>query len=259
MKSRPPISLPTYVLVASLSSLALLTSARSQADSPKDAQLILQQVKQREAERQQAAKQTELERLNQDLQRGQKESETVQQSIASMQGAIGQTSSQLDQLGSEKNRLSQELEVTTLRIDAERQKVEGLRLLSEAQSRSLEALEKRNNETELRASIGAAELKIMSPPPTDPENTDLKNPEPRSKLWSEIAELKKKLAKSELATLAAQKTAREATRAASSKLQLADIAATKAKKRAVDLGVEAAPVASGERESAERASVAPKE
>lgn len=228
----PPVTV--YMLAAAIGLMippSLLSETKSE-----DAQALLQDVKKRDLERQTAAKQTEVNRLNEDLSKARKESDELKQSIDGMGVAILEATSHVDQLSAERTRLTQALEVTNLRIDAEKLKLHGLKMLSDAQSKALGTLTNRIDDTDLRATVGAAELKLMSDGPlldgSDPVAT-----ESTSKLKSQITDLKKKRAKNERSTLEANTAAREAMLAASSKLQLADAAAGKARKRADELGL----------------------
>ena len=239
---KPPVTV--YVLAATIG-LIFSPPVFSETKSPEDAQALLQEVKKRDLERQIAAKQTELNRLNEDLTKGRKESDDLKRSIDGMGVAILETTSHVDQLSAEKTRLTQALEVTNLRIEAEKLKLHGLKMLSDAQSKALGTLTNRIEDTDLRATVGTAELKLMSDGPLL-DGGDPAAAESSSKLKSQITELKKKRAKNERTTLEANTAAREAMQAASSKLQLADVAAGKAKKRADELGLAATINVSGD-------------
>ncbi len=216
--------------------LTFSVPAHSQTKSPADSRALLHEVKKHEVERQVAAKQTDLNRLNEDLSKGRNESDELKKSIGGMQAAIAETTGHLDQLSAERTRLTQALEVANLRIEAEKTKLTGLRMLSDAQTKALGTLANRVEDMDLRAAVGAAELKLMSEGALS-DGGDPADTEGASKLRTQIAELKKRRVKSERSTTDANSAAREAMAAASSKLLLADVAAGKAKKRADDLGL----------------------
>ena len=123
--------------------------------------------------------------------------------------------------------MEQVVSLTALRIEAEKLKSEGLQMLADAQAKALVALSKRADETNLRTALGAAEMKALAqseaPAATDSAAKEAHVP---------LAELRKKLASSEVLAGNAEKVARDAMRAASVRLELADAAGTKAKRKA---------------------------
>jgi hypothetical protein len=214
---------------ASVCLLGLAASALAQTTEPDNAKVLLEKVKRRDLDRQITARQTELDRLAEDLAKGHKEAETMQANIDATSGLLKESAANLSQLHNQKKRLEQVIELTTLRIEAERLKAEGLQLLNDAQTKALSALTKRAEETDLRASLGAAELKALAPPDDAPAAEGAAKDAPRAR--PAFTELRKKLALSESAAASAEKIARDAMRAASAKLELADIAAVKAKRK----------------------------
>lgn len=230
----PPATGPATL--ATIIALSFSTPAFSEPKTPEDAQALLHDVKKRDFDRKVATKQTELNRLNEDLAKARDESKDLNRSIAEMGIAITETSSQLDQLSGERTRLTQALEVTNLRLDAEKLKLSGLKMLSAAQSKVLASLSNRNEDTELKAAVGAAELKLIADESTS-NQADASAAENASKLRAQIADLKKKRAKYEPTIKDASTAAREAMEAASAKLSLADTASARAKKRADELGL----------------------
>ncbi len=233
MKSSTPILSWRFALVVGLCSVALDRGAMAQGESPENAQALLQKVKRHDLDRQLAAKQTHLDRLAQDLTKEHKEAEVMQQSLGETGNLLKAGGEALEKLVNDKKRLEQVLEVTALRIDAERLKVDGLQLLADAQTKALNALTKRAETTELRANLGAAELKLLS------ENAPLVD----SKGRSPLADLRKKLNASETAAGNAERTAREAMRTASSRLEQADVASVRAKRKAGSLEGDLPPIA----------------
>jgi DNA repair exonuclease SbcCD ATPase subunit len=231
------------VLLSTIFVLNFSAPARSQTKSSGDARALLQEVRKRELERQIAAKQTELDRLNEDLTKSRSESDELKHSIDGIVLTISETTGHLDQLSAEKTRLNQALEVANLRMEAEKLKLTGLKMLNDAQTKALGTLTSRIEDTDNRATVGAAELKLVSEGPVS-DGGDAGTTDNATKLRAQIAELKKKRAKSERSTADANTAAHEAMAAASAKLQLADIAAGKAKKRAEELGLNEAVSAS---------------
>ena len=212
------------LFTAILGTCALAASALAQTPEPDNAKSLLEKVKRRDLERQVTARQTDLDRLAEDLAKGHKEAETMQANIDATSGLLKESAANLGQLHNQKKRLEQVIELTTLRIEAERLKAEGLQLLGDAQGKALLALTKRAEETDVRASLGAAELKTLAPPDGAPA-ADAPRARPA------LTDMRKKLALSESAAAGAEKIARDAMRAASMKLELADIAAVKAKRK----------------------------
>ena len=218
-------------VLAGVCLLALAGSAPAQTDTPDNAQSLLENVKRRDLERQIAVKQTDLDRLAEDLAREQKEAETLHASIATTGNLVKESGLQLDKLVGQRKRLEQVLELTMLRIEAEKQKADGLKMLGEAQAKALAAMAKQAEETNLRASLGAAELKLLSPAPNE-TGAEPAGKDTAGKARPSLADLRKKLAACELSTANANKSAHDAMRAAASRLELANIANGKAKRRA---------------------------
>ncbi len=241
--------LPTHLAAALLAgtfSLILCGSAPGQAEAREKAQAILDDVKEREIETQLELKQTELQRLNEDLQKRQNESEILQRSMDSIAIAVAETGDTTEQLLARKKYLSRALELTLQRIEAEKLKMDGLKSLSDAQARARERASRQHEETTIRSNIAGTEFRILSQKQTVPED-GAKPKDDTAKLISEIAELKKKLEKSTRNTAAAMKLAHDAMTTANAKLLQAESAGSKAKKTAQDWGLNenAEPVAEG--------------
>ena len=211
--------------------LGLAASALAQTAEPDNAKALLEKVKRRDLDRQVTARKTDLDRLAEDLAKGRKEAENMQANVEATGSLQKESATHLSQLLSQRKRLDQVIQLTTLRIEAERLKAEGLQLLADAQGKALLAMTKRAEETDARASLGAAELKLVAPDEAAP-GTEAAGKEANAKMRPTLPELRKKLALSENAAANAEKIAREAMRAASSRLELADIAGVKAKKKA---------------------------
>ena len=231
-------------LVAGVFSLTSNALAADPVDSREKPLVLLESVKKRDLESQMALKQTEIQRLNEDLQKHEKEQASLQQSMDSIAIAIAESNDMLDQYVARKKHLTRALELTTQRIDAERLKVDGLRTLSEAQAREREHVAKRLESTTIRSNIEGANYRILSQKQSPPEGEALPK-DATAKLLSEIADLKKRLELSDRKVSAASKLAREAMISASEKLVQAENAGIKAKKTAEDwsLNENAEPVA----------------
>lgn len=224
--------------------LAVCANAPGQADSREKPLVILEGVKQRELEGQIAMKQTELQRLNEDLQKQQSETAALQQSMDAIVIATGEANDMLEQLVMRKKYLSRALELTIQRIDAEKLKVDGLKTLSDAQAKDRERVAKQFEATTIRSNIEGANFRILSQKQGAQEG-DAGAKDSSTKLLSEIADLKKKLEKSDRNTAAALKLAREAMGSATAKLLQAENAEARAKKTAQEWGLNenAEPVA----------------
>ena len=224
--------------------LAVCANAPGQADSREKPLVILEGVKQRELEGQIAMKQTELQRLNEDLQKRQSETAALQQSMDAIAIATGEANDMLEQLVMRKKYLARALELTIQRIDAEKLKVDGLKTLSDAQAKDRERVAKQFEATTIRSNIEGANFRILSQKQGAQEG-DAGAKDSSTKLLSEIADLKKKLEKSDRNTAAALKLAREAMGSATAKLLQAENAEARAKKTAQEWGLNenAEPVA----------------
>jgi hypothetical protein len=222
------------VLSISLCSLALPGHAAEEAPAPENAKTLLERVKRNDRDRLIAAKQTEIDRLAQDLAKEHKDAEAMEKSVASTGEMLKASNTQLEQLLNDKKRLEQVLELTALRIEAERLKVEGLQRLADAQAKALAALAKRAEETDARSNLGNAELKMLS------ENTPVV-PGKRSPL----TDLRKKLAIAETAAETADRVAQDAMHSASTRLEQADVASVRVKRKAEGMegGMELPPIA----------------
>ena len=236
MQTPQPNSTRSALHLACLLSVTLSHSAWCQTRTGESAQALLEEARKGELDHKIAAKKTEMDRLNEDLNKGKQQADGLQKSIDNVTASVTEATGKLDQLTAQKKRLAQTAELDALRIEAERLKVDGLKLLKTAQIKARDALAKRNEETDLRISLAAAEMKLLSlralSTPAQPkvrEKGAKKPPTP--------GELRKKLAQAERDSLNANSSAHETMQAASLKLQQADNAAARAKKRAGELGL----------------------
>ncbi len=244
--------------LAAIIACGLSLPAFGETKTPENAQALLLEVKKRDLQREIAAKQIEFNRLTEDLAKARAEADDLKSSIAGIDTAAHEASTNLERLSAERARLSQALEVATLRVEAEKLKVTGLKMLSEGQAKVLGYATGRSEATERKAEIAAAELKLINfqnLPATEPEpilddsrpTADPSGADTTAKLKAQIAELKKKGLKSQQTLLDASTAATAAISAASAKLAQADAAATKASQRAEELDLTSglAPVAAG--------------
>lgn len=235
---------PVVALLVGAFSLALNARAAEPEDSREKPLVLLESVKKRDLDSQLAVKETELKRLNEDLEKRQKEQESLQKSMDSIAIAVAESNDLLEQYLARKKYLIRALELTTQRIEAERLKVDGLKTLTDAQAKQRDYIGKQYEATSIRANIEGANFRILSQKQTPPEG----EPAPKdaaAKLLSEIADLKKRLERSERAVATASKLARDSMNSASEKVIQAEGAAAKAKRTAQEWGLNenAEPVA----------------
>jgi chromosome segregation ATPase len=226
--------------IACILAVAMSPLALAETGSTGNAKALLEAAKKSALERKLAAKQTELDRLGEDLKKGKQEIDELQKSVYSVGNAVTEATGHLNRLGAQKKTHTQELELVNLRIDAEKLKSEGLKLLSTAHGKSMEALAKRTEELDLKTTLVAAEIRALS----GTGSTKAAAPEgkgSKAKAAPTITDLRKQLVKAENATSIASYRAREAMEAASAKLQQAEAAAAKAEKKQTEIGLEKNP------------------
>ena len=226
----------SVLVLGSIATLTICNSGLAQTTKSDSAQGLLRGAQKRTLEAQVAEKQTEVARLNEDLTKARKESDAVQQSINATGVAVSDTTTSLQKLNAEKARLLQALEVVSLRIDAEKLTLDGLKKLTDAHNKTAAQLANRIEETEARLNLGTLELKIKTEELLWEDGAFVASEETK-KLQGATAELRRKLAAMEKTTAAARLAAREAMGVASSRLQTADMATQKAEKRAEELGL----------------------
>ena len=240
-----------WIVAITVPRLAVAETGKSE-----NAQLLLEEAKTTELQRKINTKQTELERYNEDFNKAREQADALEKSIEKVSMAVGETNAHLDHLASQKRRLAQMLELVTLRIEAEKTKAEGLRMLGGAQTKSLSAIARRNEETELRSNISKADLGLLSPKAL-PIIGAADGPESGPGRQGSAAELRKRLEKTVHTTVAAGTLARDAMVAATAKLQQADAAGAKAARRGSELGIDEIPELPGEKEGLEIAATLP--
>jgi len=120
--------------------LADLPQAMSESGPSPDARALLNEAKKNQAERERAAMQRDLDRLAEEVTKGQQEIADLAKSMSAARNAVVATKDYLDQLAGRKRRILQDLELMPLRIDAEKLKAEGLNLLNTAHAKATEAV-----------------------------------------------------------------------------------------------------------------------
>lgn len=195
--------------------------------APEKAQALLDEVKKTELNREIAAKQTAIDRLNEDLEKNKKDAESLQKTINNTSDLISQSTSRYENLVAERKRLQRELNLTIARSEAEGERIEGLRNLSAAQGKSLGVLTRHIEETEVRAQLREAEKQAIASgklaPGEDPVD---------AKRHPELFKLRKNLALAEARSASDEKLARAALKTATAKVQSADAAAARVQRMA---------------------------
>ena len=245
-------------VLAGTFSLILCGSAPGQGEAREKAQAILEDVRERELETQLELKQTELQRLNEDLKKRENEGEILQRSMDSIALAVAESAESAEVLQTRKLHLSRALELTLQRIEAERLKMDGLKALNDAQAKARERSTRQHEETTIRSNIAGTEFRIISQK-HPAQDADAPAKDETAKLLSEISELKKRLEKSALKTAAALKLAREAMTTANAKLLQAETAGSKAKKTAQEWGLNENAEPTGEGAAPDPVGEAPRE
>ena len=232
-------------LLAGLFTLTLTATAFSAENAPQKTQVLLDQVKKSELDREVAAKQTSIDRLKEDLDRNKKDAEGLQKTINTTSDLVNDSTKRYEELTAERKRLQHDLNLTLARIDAEGEKIDGLRNLTAAQGKSLNALTRHIEETEVRTQLRAAEMQAIAEGKLAPgdDTEDKRHPE--------LVKLRKALSIAEAKTASEEKLARGAMKSAASKVQVADLAAARVQRMADETGAEKTDAAPKE--------VAPKE
>lgn len=245
MKAQKTTFICTAISAASILTLATVRPAYSEMPARHNAKALLDESKLIDYEQRITAKKTEMDRLNEDLKKGADEIDALEKRIQKVGTAAEDATKQLDQFSSLKKRATAELELLNLRIEAERLKGDGLRMLQAANRKLQDAAAKRNDETTARTALVAAETRQLATKApaaagdSGPEKTHVARNEPT------LVEWRKKLEKAERSTTTAENLAREAMAAAGAKLQEAEAAAAKAEKKQEDLALEKDPAFPG--------------
>lgn len=218
--------------------IAFAHPALCQTGAGTDTRGLLDKAKQSEYERKMSLKQTELDRLGEDVKKSKDQADNLQKMVDSVDTAIVEATGNLDRVTGQRNHQPKVAEVIALKYDAQRMRVDGLKMLKAAQAKSLDAVNKHNGVLDLKTTLGSLEMKTFAEKalsgtsePAQGETAGKKSPQPGS-------ELRKSLAAAEKDAAATEVAAREAMQAATAKLQQADVAVEKAEKRRLEIGVE---------------------
>jgi uncharacterized small protein (DUF1192 family) len=224
MKCFPSNLIAAVALTAGSLAFAQAEPASSQDSPPAKSHALLQKVKQDQLDWRIAIKQTEIDRLKLDLDKGKKDMDAMQKNLDSTNSLIVESGSNLDRLAAEEKHLEQTLDLTELKIEAERKNSEGLKSLSIAQGKALDAINQRMAEMDIRSRVREFEVQLLSQgKPVPGEDNDEKGS-------ADLEKLKKGLASSESKTVAAETLALDSMKAASARLQSADEAAAQAQR-----------------------------
>jgi hypothetical protein len=226
---------PFAITPGILCTMVLITSsAMSQTGDREKTQELLKKAEQIEYEHTMAAKQREVDRVNEDIQNGKKHADDLEKMINTLGTELSGAKSRRDQLALVRRQQPKVLEVISMRLEAENLRAEGLMMLEAAEKKALDALLKRNEEAEQRNTLNALEMKVFAA-------KFIGSDEPAPKQDPSLTELRKKLEKAERTANNAGTIAREAMKAASLKLQLANNAAASAENRRMELGLDEIP------------------
>ena len=235
-KSFPSLSSCLFWSLATVLAHPALCETKPRAS----AQELLEKARQSEYERKLAAKQTALDRLAEDLKKGKEQADGLEKMIDTLGSAVTEANGHFDELTALRRIQPKVMEVISLKLEAEGLRVEGLKLLRAAQTKTLDALAKRNEEIDLRTALSAAEMRLFAKKSlgssAGPEILESGPNKPLS-----LTEQRRALEKAERAAETAETIAREAMQTASSRLRQADAAAAKAENRRVELGIEEIP------------------
>ena len=241
MKALKTTFITTAVCTFSILMLAIPQRAFSETPGRHNAKALLDESKLIDYEQRIAAKKTEMDRLNEDLKKGSDEIDTLEKRIQKVGSAADDATKQLEQLSSLKKRATAELELLNLRIEAERLKGDGLRMLQGANRKLQDAAARRNEETTARTALVAAETRqLATKAPAAAADSGPAKPH-TAKNEPTLTEWRKNLEKAERLTATAETQAREAMASAGVKLQEAEAAAAKAEKKQEDLALEKDP------------------
>ena len=240
-------SIITVLSASCVLTVAFPRPAFSETVSRHNAIELLDETKLIDYEQRIATKKTEMDRLNEDLKKGTEEIGAIEKRISKVSMAVDDATKQLEQFNAQKKRVTSELELLNLRIEAEKLKGDGLRMLQVANKKSQDAVEKRNEETNARTALVAAETRYLAtkapavPVESGPETskTHLARTAPKTDLT--LTDWRKKLAKAEQVTSLAETQAREAIAAAGVKLQEAEHAVAKAEKKQAEIALDKNP------------------
>lgn len=226
-----------FVLATGILALALPTIAFSQDVEPEKAHALLDKVKKTDLDRQIVSKETEIERLKQDQERAEKDASSLKVTMDTTAELIEDSSEKLTAYLTMSKKLEHDVAVTEAHINAERLKIEGLRALGAAQGKALSALNLHLDETNARSKVRGAEMELLqSGRPVPSEGNEEKS-------QSELVRWRKALSMAQSKTQTEERVARDAMKAASTKLAQAETRAATAKRLAEIDPTAPAPIA----------------
>ena len=192
MKAHHKSFIASTIAISTLLGIAMPRPAFSENVAGRDANALLDEAKKNDYERKIAALQTELNRLSEDSKKGAEQISSIEKSIEKVGSAVSDSVKQLDQLSTQKRVATYEMEVLNLRIEAERLKGEGLRMLEAANKKAMEATAKLNEETDAKAAIVAAESRQLAAK-TSVHHSESDESKGTAKNEPTLSELRKKL------------------------------------------------------------------
>ena len=207
------------VLATSFASLLVGALAFAQEPQPapaEKARLLFDQMERGELDRQIASKQKEIDRLKEDQAKTLSDTNGLQKTVESTTALLEDSGENLSRLTGENRRLEHELAVSEAKAEAEKLKIEGLKALNVAQTKTLAALARRTEEAEARAHLRLAELDLLNAGKAIPKEGSNEAPQ------SDLAKARKALAQAETRTQAEDRAAREAMKDASAKMAAAE-------------------------------------
>lgn len=215
--------------------LMAVPRAMSEPGSVENAKVLFDAAKKSQQERKRAAKQKELERISEDMKKGKQEAADLEQSISLVGNEVSESKSNLDVLAGRKKSALHDLELLFLRSEAEKLKAEGLTLLNSANTKAMEALTKRNEELDLKATLISVEIQKLAESGKVGESDSKRG---KTESGPSLTELRRNLAKAQEKSSLADYRAREAMEAASLKLQQAEAVAAKVEKKQAEFGLD---------------------
>ncbi|MEP6669635.1 MAG: hypothetical protein ABJF10_10810 [Chthoniobacter sp.] len=218
-------SSPIHFMLSTGICVLLLGSAAWSEEAPEKARALLDQVTKSEQDRQIAAKQKEIERLQEDQAKTERDSSSLKETMESTSGLIDETSAHLATLTADSRRLQHELAVSEAWTNAETLKIAGLRALTEAQGKSLAAATRRAEEADARSHLMTVEMEILQAGKQVPG-------ELREGSQGDLAKASKAVAVAESKADSEERLAHEAMKAAAAKMAVAEAKAATARRLA---------------------------
>lgn len=187
---------------------------------------LLQKVNKSDMDLRMAMKQTEIQRLKQDMDESKKDMDSLKKSLDDTAALAKENASNMEKLSLYRKEMEASMQLTAMQMEAEERKSEGLQKLSTAQNDAMEAMNERMAEMDVRSKLRAYEVQLLQQgKPIPGEDNDERG-------TPDLMQLRKTLASTEVKTMEADRIARETLKAASAKLAMADDASARAKQMA---------------------------